>query len=64
MLNNEEIIKEVKDTIAKAEGSINILKSDPVILTYNKLLGIRQKLVALLRKLSQDREQDTDGKMG
>ena len=48
---NKELEKELKETIGKIQGSINILRSSPVILAYNKLVGINQKLTMLLSNL-------------
>lgn len=50
-MDNQEIIKEVKDMMAKIEGSLNLLRQSPDIITYNKLLGMRQKWGVFLQKL-------------
>lgn len=50
-MDNQEILKEVKDTLAKVQGAINLLKDGKQILVSRKLFGIQQKLSALLTKI-------------
>ena len=62
-MTNEELEKELKETIGKIQGSINVLRSSPVILAYNKLVGINQKLSVLLSRINEvepDTCEDTE----
>ncbi len=61
-MQNEEIKKEVTELRIKVAGTLNILRRSPVILTYNKLLGIGQKLEQLAMKVSGETEStETEG---
>jgi hypothetical protein len=53
-MTNEEVTKEIKELAAKTEGMLNVLRRSPVILTFNKLLGLQQKTAALLAKLENE----------
>jgi hypothetical protein len=50
-MENQEIVKEIKETMAKVQGSSNMLMNGKIILAYNKLLGINQKLGLLVAKM-------------
>ena len=47
-MTSEELSQELKDNLAKIDGILNIIRSSPAILAYNKLLGLQQKLSILL----------------
>lgn len=49
-----EIKKEVRDTLAKVQGALNLLRDGKQVLVNNKLLGIQQKLSSFLSKLEND----------
>lgn len=53
-MTNEEMKKEVQDALARLEGTLNILRSSPEILAYNKLLGLSQRLNGMLSNLTNE----------
>jgi len=53
-MTNEEVIAEIKKICANTQGLINILKQDPAVLSYNKLLGLNHKLSTLLCNLDNN----------
>jgi len=54
IMTNEEVIAEIKKICANTQGLINILKQDPAVLSYNKLLGLNHKLSTLLCNLDNN----------
>ena len=50
---NEEIKEDIKSIRCKVESAINILKDGKQIVTYEKLLGIRDKLARLAQKIEK-----------
>jgi len=56
-MTNADMEKEVKDIMARVEGTINILRSSPEILSYNKLLGLHQRLAGILATLQKTDSQ-------
>jgi len=59
-METQDILKEIRDTIAKTQGAINLLKDGKQIMVNNKLLGIQQKLIALSAKISKAENQDIE----
>jgi hypothetical protein len=53
VMDNIDVSKEIKDTMAKVQGAINLLKDGKQVLVNNKLLGIQQKLNTLLLNLEK-----------
>ena len=57
---NEEIKEDIKSIRCKVESAINILKDGKQIVTYEKLLGIRDKLARLSQKVEKLSENDNN----
>lgn len=50
-MNQDELIKDVKDLLIRIEGTINILENGNAILTARKLQGVRDKARIILKKV-------------
>ena len=57
-MNQELIIQEIKDTLVRLEGTINIMKKEPEVVAYRKVQGIRDKMQGLLIKLVNDKKEE------
>ena len=50
MMENEEFIKFLKNTLVKIENAIYLMDQNKHIPAYNKMLGVQQKLACLREK--------------
>jgi len=57
---NEEIKEDIKNIRCKVESAINILKDGKQIVTYEKLLGIKDKMARLAVKVEKLSENNKD----
>jgi len=55
-----EIKEDIKDIRCRVEGTLNTLKDGKEIVTYDKLLGIRDKLARLAQKIEKLNEKDNN----
>ena len=62
MKNSEKelLSKELKEILTKVHGAINLIKDGKEIPTYNKLIGISQKIVASVTSLLEKKERDEE----
>jgi len=56
------VIKQLKDTLAKIQGAINLIDNSPTHFARNKMLGIYQKVGYILHKVSQEWEDNENNK--
>lgn len=61
-MNNEieNLNAEVKDTLIKMDEAINLLKDGKIILSYNKMLGLRQKIGFVLQYTDKMRKSEIE----
>jgi len=57
---NDEIKEDIKNIRCKVESAINILKDGKQIVTYEKLLGIKDKMARLAVKVEKLSENNKD----
>ena len=55
-----EIKEDIKNIRCKVESAINILKDGKQIVTYEKLLGIKDKLARLAQKIEKLNENNNN----
>ena len=55
-MDNEIILEDVRDVRIKLESAINLLKDGKTIVTYERLLGIKDKLNRLMIKLDDNKK--------
>jgi hypothetical protein len=59
--NKEDfIIKQLKDTLAKIQGAINLIDTSTTHFARNKMLGVYQKIGYILQKVSQDWQETNE----
>ena len=56
------INRQLKDSMVKVQGAINLLNTNAVILSRNKMLGLYQKLGYILQQINnwEDNENNND----
>ena len=55
-----EIKEDIKDIRCRVEGTLNTLKDGKEIVTYDKLLGIRDKMARLAIKIENLSKKDNN----
>jgi hypothetical protein len=61
-MKNEDIIREIKDVMAKLQGTSNLLLDGKIIVSYNRLFGINQKLAYLLKSMVESENENIKNK--
>lgn len=53
MMEKEFFDKQIKETIAKVHGTLNLLKNGKFVIVRDKLVGISQKLEYILKRINE-----------
>ena len=57
-MNSEEVVKELKDVMLRIAHASNLMKDGKVILSYEKMIGVYQKIGGIINQINSDNLAD------